>query len=404
MKTALGLALILALATPVRAAEPDIAMPVENLPKPNGYNLLVEAAKTYVEGEEGSPATEETLSPAEDLRRQRATVGRNAKVLDLTRQALALPIQQPPFRDFTAYMSVSARWRAVARLLRQEASVRAADGDWNGAVQSHLDAIEMGVTLSRGGPLLTFLTSRAIEAIGRRDLEKSAIHLDAAQSQTAAKRLEKIEQLRPALREIIQQEKLLSVQQLEVHFASPQWKEMLKDGKNFPDGAIDEGQAAHLRHLSADDIKNNILLAFEIIEANSRLPYPTLKPTVPTPADEWTRMTIQTVNKPFIRFHYEQSRTENRLLHDALLLRAAKLETGVYPAEFLTSRDPFSDNTNLVYRRDGESYQLYSIGPNGKDNGGAPIQTVETDEKSGIKKIIERLQVNSTGDILGPVL
>lgn len=397
MKLVLGL--LLFLAVPVGAAHPEIAMPH----KPNGYDLLVKAAQAYIAGEEGSPATEETLPPDEDLRRQRASIKRNARVLELTREGLALPVQPPPLRDFTGYMGLSTRWHATARLFKQEAAVRVADGDWNGAMQSHLDAIELGVALSRNGPLLPFLTSTAIEAIGRRDLEKVAVHLNAAQSRVAAQRLEKIENSRPAFVETVQEERKLAIEQLDVHFASPDWKEMLQDGQNLPLVDVDEKQLAQLRGLSADALKANFADAFNIIEANARLPFPTIKAPIP-PADTWTRMTVETINKPFIRFSYERSRTENRFFHDALLLRAIKLETGVYPTEFETSIDPFGNNTHLIYRRDGESYRLYSVGPNGKDDGGEPIQTIETDEKSGIKKVTKRLQVDSFGDILAPVL
>ena len=38
--------------------------------------------------------------------------------------------------------------------------------------------------------------------------------------------------------------------------------------------------------------------------------------------------------------------------------------------------DPFS-SAALQYRRDGERYVLYSVGPDGKDDGGRAVQTVD---------------------------
>jgi hypothetical protein len=64
-----------------------------------------------------------------------------------------------------------------------------------------------------------------------------------------------------------------------------------------------------------------------------------------------------------------------RILHAALLLEARRKATGVYPAslkglapdQYLA--DPFS-NDPLVYRSRGSRYDLYSVGPNGTDDGG----------------------------------
>jgi hypothetical protein len=62
-----------------------------------------------------------------------------------------------------------------------------------------------------------------------------------------------------------------------------------------------------------------------------------------------------------------------------LLLEAYRIEQGEYPVSLdrLTPKytkelpgDVYSD-AFLIYRRDGERYLLYSVGPNGKDDSGA---------------------------------
>jgi hypothetical protein len=66
-----------------------------------------------------------------------------------------------------------------------------------------------------------------------------------------------------------------------------------------------------------------------------------------------------------------------RILLAALLVEGRRKATGAYPAR-LTGlapaehlADPFS-NDMLVYRSAGTRYTLYSVGPNGKDDGGTP--------------------------------
>ena len=74
--------------------------------------------------------------------------------------------------------------------------------------------------------------------------------------------------------------------------------------------------------------------------------------------------------------------TENALLSVTLALRAFRLEHGAYPKAlqeltpfYLHSvpDDPFALSGPLHYRRTGTRYVLYSIGPDGKDDGGKPI-------------------------------
>ena len=74
--------------------------------------------------------------------------------------------------------------------------------------------------------------------------------------------------------------------------------------------------------------------------------------------------------------------TQNGFLLVSLALHAYRLEHGHYPATLteLTSGylsrlpvDPFTGQGTFKYRVKGKSYTLYSVGPDGKDDGGKPI-------------------------------
>lgn len=72
---------------------------------------------------------------------------------------------------------------------------------------------------------------------------------------------------------------------------------------------------------------------------------------------------------------YWETRTRRRLMIAHLLLREYYLREGRYPASLdelnlqELAIDPFSGRP-LIYRRTGDRYQLYSVGSDGKDDGG----------------------------------
>jgi len=70
-----------------------------------------------------------------------------------------------------------------------------------------------------------------------------------------------------------------------------------------------------------------------------------------------------------------------RLLMTDLAIRQSQSERGVYPIrlgdlvpQFLQAlpRDPFGTN-GFIYRTQTNGFLLYSVGPDGKDDGGTPI-------------------------------
>jgi hypothetical protein len=92
-----------------------------------------------------------------------------------------------------------------------------------------------------------------------------------------------------------------------------------------------------------------------------------------------------------------------------LALRLYRLEHGAYPEslEALAPRylatvpaDPFALNAALRYRRKGSKYVLYSIGPDGVDNGGAAILSKDPTRKGPSRYTVTQ---DSTGDIVAGV-
>ncbi|MBV9848134.1 MAG: hypothetical protein JO250_00460 [Armatimonadetes bacterium] len=113
------------------------------------------------------------------------------------------------------------------------------------------------------------------------------------------------------------------------------------------------------------------------------------------------------------RFGEASGEAQNALLLTALALRAYRVEHGVYPATLdaliptYLSRvpdDPFALSGPLRYRRVGDKYVLYSVGPDGKDDGGRPIfDASKPAPRPGKRDQRRYVKEDSKGDIVAGV-
>jgi len=167
------------------------------------------------------------------------------------------------------------------------------------------------------------------------------------------------------------------------------------------DDVFSTADYAALDNLSLQVLESNLTRAFAPAIENAALPFAAARdlPRL-TDLDPLSRLVMPLPVRQS-RFPRERSVAQNRLLIAALELRAQKLESGSYPTQFNAPLDPFSpDAKPLVYKKTAMGYLLYSVGPDGKDDGAGEIQTVETNEDTGAKTVTARLAPNSTGDIV----
>ncbi len=135
------------------------------------------------------------------------------------------------------------------------------------------------------------------------------------------------------------------------------------------------------------------------------LPYAVMRltPDVSIPSDPISG--IMDFGMDQFRFKAAYDETFTRLLMIMLALRAYKLDhQGSYPKTLgsltpkylsATPLDPFADQAPFQYRlvKGGASYLLYSIGPDGIDNGGSPIVYTSVSHHPA-------LQSTDTGDVV----
>ena len=177
----------------------DLVVPTPTMPSPNAFDYDISAGNQV---SAAHPVLDtlwrQVSSSAPDprtvtLAQTEVVVRQNQAVLRTVRQGLSFPYLSPPVRSINDKAHYWARERDLARLLALDGQVKAAHGDWNGAAQNDLDAIQMGEQIPHGAVIIGDLVGISCQAIGRHFLWAAADHLTAAQAKAAARRLQKIQ-------------------------------------------------------------------------------------------------------------------------------------------------------------------------------------------------------------------
>ena len=146
--------------------------------------------------------------------------------------------------------------------------------------------------------------------------------------------------------------------------------------------------------------------------ANARRPYAALLPAPQEPGDLLCILYLT----PFttVRVRETDNRAQNALLETTLALHTYQLEHCFFPAtlgslvpRYLPSfpADPFALSGPLRYKVQGKTYLLYSVGPDGKDDGGRPIFDATKPAPTASNRADSRRYVYDTskGDIVAGV-
>jgi hypothetical protein len=292
-------------------------------------------------------------------------------------------------------------------LLRQESDVRAADGDWSGAFDSRITAIELGVVLVQVSGGSTYFPQQ-LEAIGRARIDALIKMADAPTLRAALVRLKASDANRRSFAEVGELEKKVQLEEMAASFKNEAERAQLTATLASPEVrqqmGITEEQTKELETLSLESFQEQTAAFFDALISRDRLPYARArKIRLNLGKGVLTQLFTRSLNDLSNRFQCELNLTNQFQFEHALELKAIKLESGAYPEKFQTALDPFGDGTRFIYHRVGKGYSLYSIGPDGRDGGGEEIQTIEIDRQTGTKTVSQRPTPDSVGDIVGPI-
>lgn len=362
---------------------------------------MIEIAKPAVDDvdDPNGPQSEKERALKYSLRNKTRWLRKNRAAFALFRSALRMKTMHPAIRDSGVRFPSYAILREMARAKSIERKTYEMRGDWNGAMQSRIDTIQMGNDMAHGGALIAGLVGLAIQAIGRNDPWSGVEHLNARQARAAAQRLETIYARRITYAENMGEEKWGALLQLQELFKSPTWRDI----SQLTDKKLSLAERAQALMIPKQTIVDNVVARYSAIIANARLPLLKHK-ILPPAADPFSRILIPVSD--LLPKAYARNDAGNALLLTALALRAYKIEHKNYPATLRVlvpaylkriPADPFGGGESLRYKRAGSCYVLWSIGPDGIDNGGVAIQSTFK-SKSGRMSRLPSVTFDSKGD------
>jgi len=393
---------------------PKVVIPKRVLPNPNAFDFYVKAGNAITGDTQIGNAISTKPPTTFTLAQKEALVQQNLGALNTLHQGFAYPYVDPSARSISTLFPFYAKFRSTARLLSLQSQVRAEKGDWGGAVESNLDAVRLGEDVPHNAVLIGHLVGVACQAIGRKPIWASVEHLNAAQSRAAATRLENIMERRFSYADTLQEEKYFGQAALLEMFADPKKARaaLVQDmgsnpGEESP-GAAAAQSLSILFYLaySKSRIMNGYTTYMDQSSAIARQPYGLHLPPPPVPKDPINSVLLPVFSQA--RLKGVDSETQNGLLLVMLALHAFRLEHGHYPAALTElaptylkklPNDPFAMQGTYKYILKGNTYTLYSVGPDGKDDGGKPIDDPRQ-ANSGNQNARYFVNPNSIGDIV----
>jgi len=399
--------------------------PSPPLPNPNARDVFLAAAKLQVQSLK-KPATKRTFRvsdinnfiqagnilpqpktsfPPPSLAEMKALVAKNAAAIAKARQGLAYAYGSPPLRSNPDGVAEYLRLRLLAYAMQADGDVKCATGDWDGAVERYVDVIHFG-TVGSHGEAFYFSLWRMRNA-GWSDTWATLDHVSAAEARRAARRLEKIAGQRTPLAVMLEEEKWETQAEMIKLFREPNWR------KDFGNDLSLEGEQARdyllQRFVSKRAVIRHISQYMDALIADAKKPYPLNVKTSYPLRDPMSQAVLSGKSMPF---SYIRMDVFNDLLMVSFALRAYKADHNAYPASLhalapaylkAVPADPFSTGM-LKYKKTGESYILYSVGPDGRDDGGQPSAdgTASTPGPS-LTSAPSYLSEASTGDIVAGV-
>ena len=390
---------------------PDVQIPTPTMPSPNAFDYFVKAGKAIKDDKAIGNAV--STNPASgqkvySLAEKEKLVAENSEAISLLHQGFAYPYLNPPARSFYTLFPYYAKFRSVARLLSLKGQTEAANRDYTSATQSWLDAVQIGLMVPRGSGLIGDLVGIACEAIGRKPLWQNVNHLTPNQTKLVLRRLISLEEKRVLYTATLQEEKW-AMQAGLIEIFQPNWKPTLDEEDKEAGRTVEQtrlGTQFMTTVIGKGRILNNTTDYMDQCIANASKPYATHLPDPPEPRDPISRIFAPVFKQAGLKAI--TARTENALLIVALALNAYHEEKGTYPEgldalvpTYLKELplDPYALKGTFHYRRQGEKFLLYSVGPDGNDDGGKPIDNPQKASRSNPKA-----RYQPTADSLGDLV
>ena len=358
--------------------------PAVELPVPNAFDDY-QRAGALTGGERGFNKPED--DPYRNATVRRRILAENTEALQVLRAGFAHAYVQPPGQDFAAALKLYSPYTKLARLLAWEAIEAADQGRHAQSIASRLDAERLGFDMVRRADSvgMSHGTTIRLVARGEKDVQPTIDHLSAAEARAAATRLAGLLAGEQSLNQTFADERDIELARKADMVRSAG---RFRLAKSFDEDEDSPRAALFMAVLGPGAWMGEYRRYMDALAAWSKLPWNAAPSPRPGRMFDMSRSAHFDFGRS-VSFKYHAADAADQMFLAALALQAWHAEHGSYPdaldalvPNILTAvpLDPFGRGA-LKYRREGDTYVLYSVGPDGRDDGGEPAAV--RDEKTG---------------------
>ncbi len=362
--------------------------PAQALPVPNGYERAgAAAARIHLD----FPLRERDTLPIAELR---AAVAGSKPHLDAVRATFGLSWQATPVEGGGLLGRPLSRFRACSRMFQAEAALARREGRPAEALQRSLDTMELASQFPRGGPLIDGMTGESCHAMGYAEAPRVLPELPPGAASAAIERVRRIRSGWPPFADALETERrVLRADWRRIVELFPH-RTPLHSGRYLYELCVRSREGTQ-RPLSYDlqlwlCRKETAVAAAERylgqLAEEARKPA-SARQVVKSP--EGPVASLTGVNDYWwIELRRLGTETELALLEAGLLASAACGPRSAFSAS-LPGPPQDAWGRRVVYSLEGGRPLIYSLGPDGRDDGGRPVAR-------------ENLQALAPGDIVLP--
>lgn len=366
---------------------PPLTLPSRVPPRPNAFDTLRLAHKKLVEkvgtadikgtrvAPPGSKVVRQSWGTLAD---RKALVEGNAETFELIRTALTQKYLAPIDFRLDQVFDHHIDFRDLCRALDAAARLAFENRQWKLGADYCCDAIQLGQLITTNDYIMTRLVGFACEISSISLLSDYAADLDPAAIDATYQRLEQIEDSRESIETAFDNDHIRH--QLLIRTLAKQ-----TPGEISRTAWVEDKEAWMIMFTSKRSASAAAAEFNERVKSVVRKPYDKSTAHVPIPSDPISQAALAETS--YVLFCEARNRAERMLLRAYLWLRRHGPGSDL-PSEFI---DPFGKGAPLKIKRAGLAFTVYSVGPDGVDDGGAIIN-------DGFGKV-GRIRDTSTGDL-----
>jgi len=396
-----------------RNAEPHVTIPKSVIPSPNAFDYFRVAATSAISPSDIKPAlgtppryrqpTAPQASPPPPSTPAILAIDRRA--FAFVDQGMRYPFLAPPLRTIGPRPSYVSGFRRLGRAYAFAASQAASRGQWGDFARLSENGLRFAVKSTRGGASLNDRTAEDVEGDIREAMWSTVDKAPSSTAKRIAASVEALDPSRTSMVDILTEEKWYSTACLLEYTREMDWREQfINDDANALQTEFDRMRMRlKLAPVVRQELIDDHLRWMDAQISAARGPYGT-KP-IRTPMNATTGMFVGDTALPVA--DHAANVAQDRMLATAYALRAYHLDHGAYPGRLdaLTPvylkqvpLDPFTTRATLRYRTTAKGYLLYSIGPDGIDDGG---KSFDNGERSNEMRYW--VEFSASGDVVAGV-